>query len=132
MNELPLPKTLIDDLQSGRRPLSNDEKLRLAALLQAVETPIPDLYSLDAIQGANRLWTSDYVGLYLGIPSEEYSPGLIEPCSACIIGHAEPDSPIALDYRTNPPRVVYFSDDGYWLELCPSYEALISKISTDT
>ena len=122
----------MDDLQTGRRPLSNDAKLRLAALLQAVETPIPDLYSLDAINGANRLWTSEHVGLYLGTPSEEYSPGLIEPCSACIIGHAEPDSPIALDYRTSPPRVIYLGTVGvesHWIELASSYEDLIAAIA---
>lgn len=80
---------------------------------------------------ANRLWQSDVVQFYLGMPSDIHPPGTIDPKNAVIIGEAEPDSPIALDYRTNPPRVVYFGDvdhQGHWLELAPTYEVLMTKL----
>ena len=132
MNALPLPNALLDDLQAGRRPLPPGAKRRLIALLKAVESPIPDLYALDAINGANRLWTSEHVALYLGKESEDHPPGSIDPRLACIIGQAEPDSPIALDDRISPPRVLYLGTVGvesFWIELAPSYEHLVAAIA---
>ena len=48
-----------------------------------------------------------------------------------IIGEADEDSPIALDYRTDKPRVVYLGGDGprsYWIELASGYEELIDTL----
>jgi hypothetical protein len=131
MINLPLPNALRADLDSGR-PLSAEQKARLGAQLKAVEKPFPDLYDLVGIQGANQLWTSEHVGLYLGQASAVHSPGNIDPQLAVIIGQAEPDGPIALDYRVSPPRVVYLGtvdNQSYWIELSPNYDALIAALS---
>ncbi len=131
-NNLSLPEALRADLGSGRRPLSTEQKLRLGALLKAVETPLPNLYDLDGIRAADRLWTSEHVHFYLGRESATYSPGNIDPKLAVIIGQAEPDGPIALDYRVSPPRVVYLGTvDGrsHWIEISPNYESLVAAIS---
>lgn len=61
-----------------------------------------------------------------------HMPGDIDPRLAVIIGDAEGDSPIALDYRVSPPRVVHLGGDGchsYWMELAPDYESLMAAIS---
>lgn len=128
MSDLRLPDALQADLNSDRT-LSIEQKARLGALLKAVETPIPDLYDSHGIREANRLWTSEHVRFYLGQESPNCSPGNIDPQLAIIIGQAEPDSPIALDFRCSLPRVVYFGDAGYWVELFPNYESLIAAIS---
>jgi hypothetical protein len=132
MNALPLPDALRADLDSGRRPLSAEQKTRLGELLKAVETPFPDLYDFDGIRGANRLWTSTQVHFYLGQKSTTYGPGDIDPKLAVIIGQAEPDGPIALDYRVSPPRVVYLgtvNGQSLWIEISPDYETLVAAIA---
>jgi hypothetical protein len=78
------------------------------------------MYDREGIVAANRLWSSAHVRHYLGRPSRTACPGDVDPNKTLIIGQAEPDSPIALDYRVAPPRVVYLGDfehEIYWLEL---------------
>lgn len=133
LTDLPLPHSLELDLTSGR-PLSPERKQRLGLLLEGVAEPFPDLYDYAGICEAHELWTSEHVGLYLGQQSEMYSPGDIDPALAVIIGQAEPDGPIALDYRVSPPRVVYLGGDGarsYWIELGATYDALLAQLSRD-
>jgi hypothetical protein len=129
LNNLEFPDALQIDLTRGVRPLAENQKRRLASILIGIETAIPELFDIEGIREANRLWSSAHVEHYLGHESENHRPGNIDPLRTLIIGQAEPDSPIALDYRVSPPCVVYFGDEGYWLELCPNYEALVSKIS---
>lgn len=131
MFALPLPDALCTDLESGR-PIPAEQKARLGALFKGIEKPFPDLYNTRGIQRENQLWTSPYVHLYLGQKSEIYTPGNIDPHLALIIGQAEPDGPIALDYRVEPPRVVYLTNIGtesYWIELAKDYEHLIATIT---
>ncbi|MEQ1731573.1 MAG: hypothetical protein ABL982_24645, partial [Vicinamibacterales bacterium] len=131
ISNLELPEALRADLAS-RRPLSAEQKARLGALLGAVE-PFPDLYDLAGMRAANQLWSSEQVGFYLGNASAVHSPGNVDPRLAVIIGQAEPDGPIALDYRVSPPRVIYLGGDGnqsYWIELSESYDALIAVLSS--
>ena len=128
INNLELPDALQADLTTGLRPLTEGQKPRLAEVLTATETPIPDLFDIEGIREANSLWVSAHVEHYLGDKSDIYRPGNVDPKKTLIIGQAEPDSPIALDYRIAPPRVVYFGDAGYWLELCPTYESLVLQL----
>lgn len=131
MSDLPLPDALQADLNSAR-PLSVEQKARLGALLKAVDAPFPELYDFNGIKKANRLWTSEHVHFYLGLETSSCLPGNIDPQLAVIIGQAEPDGPIALDYRVSPPRVVYLGTIGHrshWIELSPNYESLIAAIS---
>jgi len=54
-----------------------------------------------------------------------------DPSRVLIIGEADEDSPIALDYRTAGPRVVYLGGVGpqsFWIELASSYEGLIGVL----
>jgi hypothetical protein len=121
---------LESELCSGRPLLIAAERECLCRLLLYVGTPIPSLYDMPGIQSANQLWTSTHVPYYLGSPSEIYMPGNVDPNLTLIFGHAEPDSPIALDYRTQPPRVVYLGgvdQKSFWLELAPTYETFRAK-----
>lgn len=131
-NELPL---LLERALQGERPTLGPKVLTaLKPLLTRVAGAEPKLYSLAYITQVNQLWESEHAKFYLGTPSRIHPPGDIDPRRAVIIGEAEPDSPIALDYRTTPPRVVYFGDvehESCWLELAPSYDALITIIRLD-
>jgi len=130
INGFQLPILLESDLNEGRIGLSPAERDSLIELLQGFERPTPALFGQEGIRSANRLWTSEYVRSYLGNPSQVHAPGDIDPQKTLIIGQAEPDSPIALDYRIEPPRVVYFGDidqETYWLEMAPTYDAFVSK-----
>lgn len=130
---LELPRQLEVDLAAGRSMLEPEVAL-LRALLTFVDGPSPRFYGLEGIVDANRLWDSETAQFYLGTRSTAYDPGDIDPMRTLIIGHAEPDSPIALDYRTDPARVIYLGDAGeesYWMELAPSYEALVAKLRSE-
>jgi hypothetical protein len=105
------------------------EFARLRAMLVHAENPQPSLFGTEGIVGANRLWSSETARFYLGNASASYQPGDIDPGRALIIGESESDSPIALDYRISPPRVVYFGDvdhTSYWLEVARSYDDFVS------
>src|SRR5687768_5461561 len=102
INQLQLPEQLESDLEAGRTSLGPGETRLLRALLTRVEGPLPAMYRREGILSVNRLGESQDVENYLGTASETYRPGDIDPRSALIIGQAEPDSPIALDYRTVP------------------------------
>jgi hypothetical protein len=128
VNKIELPRSIEAHLAGGAGGLTADQKERLAALLTATETALPELFDLERVLEANRFWGSPYVEHYLGIESSTYPPGNIDPQRTILIGQAEPDSPIALDFRCQPPRVVYFGDAGYWVELFPDYESLITAI----
>jgi hypothetical protein len=130
INGFELPRALEAGLIADWMP-SHNEIVQFKKLLSGVEKPIPRLYKRDYLPVANRLWKSPHVKYYLGNPSQKYFPGDIDPTKAFIIGHAEPDSPIALDYRVKPPLVVYLGDyehKSFWLELAPTYDAFIAKI----
>ena len=128
INELALPGSLERDLDARRWPPDDRAMAALTALLKRLESPLPSLYEREGIQTENRAWISSDEDFYLGALSHRHSPGTVDRNRTVIIGQAEPDSPIALDYRVNPPRVVYLGDaDGqtYWFELAPSYDALV-------
>lgn len=129
---LPLPASLLADLESHRLPLRPELNRRLASMLDHVETLHPRLFNKQEMDAANCLWTSIHVESYLGKKNLDNPPGDIDPDQVCIIGEAEPDSPIALDFRTSPPRVVYLGDIDKklcWIELADSYESLRSALS---
>jgi hypothetical protein len=131
INGLEVPIELEADLISGGRRLDDSALARFRELLGHVEKPLPMLFDYDGIVSANRLWTSEYVGHYLGMINDRYHPGDIDPKRTLIFGRSDPDSPIALDYRTSGPRVVYFGDaddESYWFELSPDYRSLFSML----
>jgi hypothetical protein len=128
---LELPPQLESELRGGRPTLGPDRLAALKPLLTHVDGVQPKLYSLTYIEEVNHVWDTEGFEPYLGTPSTAYPPGDIDPNRALIIGEAEPDSPIALDYRTAPPRVIYLGDVGYvsyWLEIAASYDALVAQL----
>lgn len=135
INEFQLPEELASDLRSGGRKLTDDEVVRLKELLNHLESPLPKFFNREEIESANQLWKSDSAQYYLGQPTERLVPGAIDPDQTLIIGQAEPDSPIALDYRTSVPRVVYFGDvehHTHWIELCSDYATLVQLLQAET
>ena len=131
-DKLRLPDALVEDLRAGKRPLSEQHRSVLASMLKFVEQPLPGLYDMPSIVQENGLWTSSAVRHYLGKSNTLHPPGDIDPALALIIGQAEYDGPIALDYRTSPPRVLYlaaFERRSCWMELADSYEQLMSKLA---
>jgi hypothetical protein len=130
INNLELPDLLYSDLINRRISLDQNERLAIESLFTRLESPLAELYNLEGMATANQLWTSAEAHHYLGTPSQIISPGDIDPRKALIIGHAEPDSPIVLDYRVTPPRVLYFGDfehKTYWINLAPTYESFVAR-----
>ena len=133
LNGFTLPHALSEDLEAGRTKLTADQKQRLTEILTALEKPIPEMFDIDGICSENDLWERDFAHLYFGNESDINPPGNIDPQKTLIIGQAEPDSPIALDYRVDPPRVIYFGDidkKTYWLLLSPNYETFIDHVKS--
>ena len=131
INGLELPSSLVADMTARRTKLSAAETAAFGARLVHVERPFPELCDYEWMVRENRFWKTPDVQHYLGAPSQVHAPGDIDPRRAVVIGFAEPDSPVALDYRTSPPRVVYlgvFENRSYWFELAPNYDALIAGI----
>ena len=131
INGFKLPDALEANLRSGRYKLSAEQTARLKAALSRINNPDPFFFDCSEIPDVNRLWTSRHVKCYLGNSSQQYPPGDIDPKHALIIGEAEPDNPIALDYRTAEPRVIYLCEIdyvSYWVEFSPNYAALMKTI----
>ena len=101
---------------------------RLKLLLTHIDSPRPRFWSHQQILSEHTLWGSPTAAVYLGRESTDFFPGRVDPTRILMIGEADEDSPIALDYRTDNPRVVYAGGVGpqlYWIELASNYEALI-------
>lgn len=129
-----LPPLLESDLKSGGRKLSERELARLNDRLVYLDSPRPRFWRLEHILSEHSLWSSPAVAYYLGTEGTEFIPGQIDPNHVLIVGEADEDSPIALDYRTVEPRVVYLgsaSPGSVWIELESSYQALIEKLERD-
>ena len=135
INEFEIPSELASDLECGGRQLTTGELIRLKEMLTHVESPLPKLYSREEIRDANKLWGTESAQFYLGGPSETVVPGDIDPSQTLIIGQAEPDSPIALDYRKATPRVIYLGDvncQTLWIELGVDYASFAKSLRADT
>ncbi|MCP4351429.1 MAG: hypothetical protein GY795_38675 [Desulfobacterales bacterium] len=102
-------------------------------LFPRTENPLPQFYDYDLMLRDNKIWykPQDIIGFYLGEFSNDYPPGNADPRLTVIIGTSEPDSPIALDYRTSPPRIIYLCDvenKTLWIEAAKNFESLMSKL----
>jgi hypothetical protein len=132
INDFALPTLLESHLKSGGRRLSEREMANLMALMTRIDSPRPRLWGYDQIVSQHKLWSSTAAADYLGVEGTQFSPGRIDPERILIIGEADEDSPIALDYRTDDPRVLYLGGVGpqlVWIELASSYEALFDKLT---
>ncbi len=127
-----LPALLESHLNSGGRKLSQTELARLKSLMTCIDCPRPRLWGYEKILFEHKLWSSPAAAWYLGTEGTEFCPGRVDPTRILIIGEADEDSPIALDYRTDIPRVVYLGGVGpqlVWIELASSYEGLFDKLT---
>lgn len=132
IREFDIPPRLIEDLELGGRKLSADEFRSFVSLLKNIDNPCPKLYGLEQIVEQDRFWSSSAACDYIGRICDGITPGSVDPKKTLIIGEAEPDSPIALDYRTLFPTVVYLGDVDYessWIEVAANYSELIDKLT---
>jgi hypothetical protein len=132
IHEFTLPSLLELHLKSGGHQLTASELVHLKARLTHVDSPRPRLWGHEQILSQHTLWSSPSAAGYLGMEGTEFFPGRIDPDRILIIGEADEDSPLALDYRTDNPRVVYLGGVGpqlVWVELASSYEELIDKLT---
>ncbi len=102
-------------------------------LCPRIKNPLPEFFDYDEMLRVNTLWRSshDVMKFYIGASSTDYPPGNVDPRLTVIIGESEPDSPIALDYRTPVPRIVYFCDVQYetlWVEAAKNIETFMSAL----
>jgi hypothetical protein len=131
-HEFKLPTLLEEHLKSGGRKLSESELGRLKALMTCIDSPRPRLWAYEQIVSQHKLWNSPAAAGYLGTEGTEFFPGRIDPKRILIIGEADEDSPIALDYRTDNPRVLYLGGIGpqpVWIELASTYAGLFDKLT---
>lgn len=127
-----LPALFDSHLNSGGYKLSQAESARLRSLLTCIDSPRPRLWGYEQIMSQHKLWTSPAAADYLGTEGTEFFPGRVDPTRILIIGEADEDSPIALDYRTDDPRVVYLGGVGpqlVWIELASNYERLLEELT---
>lgn len=131
IHDFTLPVLLESHLKAGGRKFSESELGHLKALLTCVESPRPRLWGYEQIVSQHKLWSSPAATHYLGTEGTKFFPGRIDPDRVLIIGEADEDSPIALDYRTDHPRVIYLGSAGpqpVWIELASSYEGLFDEL----
>jgi hypothetical protein len=134
INGFELPFELASDVAVGGHQLSQTELSRLKDMLNRVESPLPRFFTYEEIVRENRLWLTESAGYYLGQKNESAIPGDVDPQRTLIIGQAEPDSPIALDYRSKDPRVIYLGDVNNcscWIEIGSDYATLIEEIKKE-
>jgi hypothetical protein len=133
VNGFTLPSLMANDIHNGRTTLSASERERLRAQLPFAQSQDPDPYMCDvaSMERENRIWSDPQVSDFVGEASEVHFPGSVDPTKTLIIGIAGTDMPIALDYRFEPPRVIYlawFGDTAHWCALAPTYEILMYRI----
>lgn len=131
--EFEIPSLLASHLKTGRRTLSENELIRLKALMTRLDSPRPRLWREEQIVSQHKLWSSPSAADYLGTEGTEFLPGRIDPQRILIIGEADEDSPIALDYRADIPEVVYLGGLGpqcVWIKIASSYQALFDQLTT--
>ena len=100
-----------------------------------VESPRPRFWGKDQIVSQHLLWSSNAAEDYVGARNDLFSPGNIDPKRILIIGEADEDSPLVLDFRTEVPRVIYLGSSGphsFWIEIASSYEQLCGLLRGET
>ncbi len=135
------------DDYSGKWHNDYDIKLFKKVFPRADDDLLPDFYSYEYMLRVNEFWDEpkNLVKLYLGKASKNYPPGNVDPNLTVIIGESEYESPIALDYRSSTPRVVYFCDVEYkilwyktslyrslWVEAAKDIETLLSALELNS
>lgn len=126
INGLRLPDALVTFARKGR--WSPPE----AAVLERVFGDRPDhpqFYSLDYMPRENAGWLRQSDPVYFGKPSTTKPPGDIDNTRSVLIGDLGPDLPIALDYRTDPPRVLYLGKNtSLWIEVAKDFDQLCERL----
>ncbi len=125
-----LPADLEADLSAGATKLGELEKRALRKMMPGVKFASPsdpDFFDLRGIERENALWTTEDAKHFTGRKSLFRRPGFIDIRRIVNIGSYGVDGPIALDFRTAPPQVVYLDETkkgGCWRKLSPDYTVL--------
>ena|SRR3569623_391907 len=135
-----LPRELVEDLKQGRMELAPAERLALRRMARG-QTGADDaawvgLFGVDRIENENRYFLHpdgqrDYGGQW----SLLHRPGRAHVKRLVAFGSVGSDNPLALDYRTTPPRVIYLSElkaRGCWLTMAGSYAAFRKRLTRAT
>jgi hypothetical protein len=114
LNDLPVPASLQSALLGGSAVLAPAEKAVLCGLVGAPpKDPFVALCGAGWIERENLAWADPRAaGAYRGSPVDIEGPGDVDHRNSILIGFAGSDSPIVLDFRTEPPCVLFLPDDG--------------------
>lgn len=126
-----IPRELELHLATGGLRMNDAQSEALSQLLERVSNPVPEFFSSEQIVVEHGLWTSEEQRHYVGQRRAGVEPGNVDPERILIIGAAEPDSPIALDYRKKTPSVVYLGEidtESFWFLLAPDYATLVRML----
>jgi len=129
-----LPRELAEDLKEGRTKLDPAEELALQRMTRGRTNRFGvGLIGLDRIESENRYSLHpDAQRDYGGQWSLLHRPGRADVKRMVVFGFVGSDDPLALDYRTKPPRVIYLSDlkpRGCWLTMARNYTAFRKRLA---
>lgn len=85
------------------------------------------LYSLDYITGRLIADWRSAPSEYLGAASDDRPPGDIDRERSVVVGEIEPESPVAVDFRTTPPSVVALIWPG-WIRLAATTKEFLELL----
>jgi hypothetical protein len=126
INDLPLPRELLELIDAGRWQCPQDQSKVNLVFPDRVELK---LYSIEYMPIENKHWLNETKPMFVGVPDSEIPPGDIDPHLSILIGDLGlgSDQPIALDYRLSLdcPRVLtlqWSCDEtpNRWVEIAPN------------
>lgn len=134
INGLPLPQDLLDLIDAGRWRLP-DDTTKLDALFPEHGSDT-SFYSLQYMPFENRHWRKEAARIFLGPPDPDNTPGDIDPKRSVLVADLGSgyDQPIALDYRTQPPRVLTLrwsyppDENNRWIVIAPDILAFAEYV----
>ncbi len=135
IDDFELPDRLVADLIHGGIVLSSSALALFAEKVSHLSGELrPKFHNRKTIESCANFFESEHNDIYVGSKREGIVPGDIDRSKTLIIGEVDSDSPIALDYRTPVPSVIYcggMENQTYWFELSPTYEALVDELGID-
>jgi hypothetical protein len=130
VNGHPLPAALVKAFENGRWAAPTDPgALAELARLTGEEPFHPAFYAAAGLERENAAWPAESDPVYLGEPDPERPPGDLDPARSVLIADLGPDRPLALDYRQDPPTVVYLTEEtGRWVRVAGSVEEFLAAL----
>jgi hypothetical protein len=129
INGLPLPSDLLDLIDAGLWRMPQDTRRFEAVFPEHGHDAA--FHSLQYMPIENKFWRSETARMFLGTADPDLPPGDIDPQRSVLVADLGRgfDQPIALDYRTHPPRVLTLrwsqppDDKNRWVVVAPNIRA---------